>query len=206
MSIQDELFCQWTFFGLFFSFVVLCGSLTSVGIIKLHCLEYPLVLVILSCYKNVIKETTYQQQDLLFITLKAEKSKIMVLVDLVSGKDSLLALLRQLLPVSTQGGTVKAALQSHLCEDTNPVSETSACKIYRLSKDNTSFCSHPGGQDLLTAPTPHHNCSLQPENRSFFPEEQSLRYRDVQEQGLARIWNRHICSINYSRGNLFPFL
>lgn len=49
-----------------FSLEVLCGSLTSVGIIKLHCLEYPLVLVILSCYKNVIKETAYQQQEFSF--------------------------------------------------------------------------------------------------------------------------------------------
>lgn len=50
----------------------------------------------------------------------------MVLVDLVSGKDSLLALSRQLLSMSTQGGTVKAALQSLLYEDMNPISEISA--------------------------------------------------------------------------------
>lgn len=68
-----------------------------------------------------------------------------MLVDLVSGKNSLLALSGQLLSVSTQGGTVKAALRSLLYEDMNPVSGISAFKTYHLSKDNTSFYSHLGG-------------------------------------------------------------
>lgn len=158
-----------------FSLVVLCRSLTSVGIIKLHCLEYPLVSVILSCYENVIKETAYQQQDLLFVTRKAEKSKIMVLVDLVSGKNSLLAISRQLLSVSTQGGTVKAALRSLLYEDTNPVSEISAFKTYHFSKDNTFFYSHFGGFTNRERQYPLHITTVAYNQRTgHFPPKNSL--------------------------------